>query len=173
MNEQQARKRARREREFYAHLASYLIVNTFLLTLNMVTWEGNLWFVFPLLGWGVGVASHAASVFGLPGRAHDWEDRRVRELMGAEGSADRLRSLVDEELDRRAPRTRDGGDPATEAARLRQRIEHLEAIVTSRDWDAVEGNAPPPTTERALTLPDESDEETPEQRAERLARRVR
>ncbi len=169
MDEGKARKQVRREREFYGHLASYLICNAFFVVLNLLTSPGAIWFVFPMLGWGIGLAAHAASVFGLPGRGRDWEARRVRDLMGAEASADSLRSLVDEEFARRAPpavaRT-----PEAEAARLRERIEHLEAIVTSRDWDMLDG-ASPATPTPAEHLPD--DPETAEVRAARLARRVR
>ena len=52
--------------------------------------------------------------------------------------------------------------------RLQRRIEHLEAIVTSRDWDLLEeGQA-----ETQLKLPDEGLAADDEQAA-RLARRVR
>ncbi len=169
MDEQQARRQARREREFYGHLASYLIINAFFVALNLLTSPGEIWFIFPMMGWGIGIAAHAASVFGFPGRRRDWEERRVKELMGEEGSAGRLRSLVDEEFARRTPRVGAGARSSDEAA-LRERIEYLEAIVTSRDWDVLEG--PPARRDRVIDMPEEPSE-TLEERAERLARRVR
>jgi hypothetical protein len=171
MTEEQARKQAKRERDFYGHLASYLICNAFFAALNLFTSPGEIWFIFPMLGWGIGLASHAVSVFGIPGRGGDWEARRVSELMGAEGSAARLRSLVDEELDRRAPARRPGTTgPEEEARRLKERVEHLEAIVTSRDWDSIAASGPlAGALDDEATPPNETDAE----RAARLARRVR
>jgi len=52
--------------------------------------------------------------------------------------------------------------------RLQRRIEHLEAIVTSRDWDLLEAGQAEPQ----LKLPDEGLAADDEQAA-RLARRVR
>jgi hypothetical protein len=53
--------RARQKKEFFEHLRSYLIVNFILLAINLVT--GGDWFIWPLLGWGIGVAFHAAGAF--------------------------------------------------------------------------------------------------------------
>ena len=120
MTEEQARTQAKRERGFYGHLASYLICNAFFVALNLFASPGEIWFIFPMLGWGVGLASHAVSVFGLPGRGAGWEEQRVRELMGEEGSTARLKSLLDEELGRRK-RAGSGAETQEEAARLRER----------------------------------------------------
>jgi hypothetical protein len=167
MNEEQARTQAKRERGFYGHLASYLICNAFFAALNLFASPSEIWFIFPMLAWGVGLASHAVSVFGLPGRGAGWEERRVRELMGAEGSTERLKSLLDEELGRRK-RAGSGPEAQSEAARLRERIEHLEAIVTSRDWDTLETS--PAVAPVPLPESEGSDAAT---EAARIARRVR
>lgn len=168
LTEEQARKRVEEERAFYGNLASYLVVNTFLVALNVAT-GGYFWAVWPLLGWGIGVVTHAVGVFGLPSRARGWEERRVRELTGEAASPQRLRALVDEALDeRRLPASRE----AASAEALQRRIEHLEAIVTSRDWDLIDAGrqpAPPPP----LDVLEPEGEEAPEARAARLARRVR
>ncbi|NNF58924.1 MAG: 2TM domain-containing protein [Rhodothermaceae bacterium] len=173
LTEEEARERIETEKEFYGHLAIYLVVNMMLMALNLLTSPRDIWFIFPLMGWGIGLVAHATSVFGLPGMGRAWEDRRARELTGQDTEAtslERLRILLDEELDERAVPS------ATEqqsAERLQRRIEHLEAIVTSRDWEAME--TPPPQAAPRLTLPDEGrdEEEAPEARAARLARRVR
>lgn len=48
--------------EFYEHLVSYLAVNAFLFFLDFR--DGRLtWFWYPLLGWGIGMAIHWASMF--------------------------------------------------------------------------------------------------------------
>ena len=50
-------------RSFYSHLASYLIVNGFLFALDIFK-DGRLsWAMYPLLGWGIGIAFHALSTF--------------------------------------------------------------------------------------------------------------
>lgn len=175
LTEAQARKQARKEKEFYGHLATYLVVNAIFLTMNLLSDPGNLWFFWPLLGWGIGIVSHATSVFGLPGLGQSWEERRIRELTGEateEATTARLRRLLDEEFDERALPA--ASEPHA-AERLQRRIEHIEAIVTSRDWDLMEqGPAAPSEAGPRLALPDEElgGEETHEARAARLARRV-
>jgi len=168
LTEKQARKQTKREKEFYVHLASYLVVNTMLIGLNLFTSPDYLWFVWSILGWGIGIASHAADVFGLPGLGRNWEKQRMRKLTGQdseEAISARLRTFLDEEMhDRHLP-------VATEkqtSDRLQRRIEHLEAIVTSRDWDLLDTDRAEPL----LKLPDE-DATTDDEQAARLARRVR
>ena len=79
---ERARKRVEDIKGFYTHLTVYVLVNLGLLTLNLLTSPNELWFYWPLLGWGIGVAAHAVSVFG-PGLmwGPEWEERKIRELM--------------------------------------------------------------------------------------------
>ncbi len=75
-----AKKRVKAKKAFYQHLMSFAIVNLFLLALNLLTSPGYLWFVFPLLGWGVGLAFHYVDVFGIPGfdiLSKEWEEREL------------------------------------------------------------------------------------------------
>lgn len=46
-------------RSFLAHLASYIIINVFLIFINLYTSPKTIWFIWPLLGWGIGLAFHA------------------------------------------------------------------------------------------------------------------
>lgn len=70
---------------FYGNLSSYILVNSGLIILNLVTSPTNLWFFYPLLGWGLGVALHAMSVFNyMPFLNRDWEENKIRELMNKE-----------------------------------------------------------------------------------------
>ncbi len=85
---QQRYKRAKERvdalRSFYIHLLTYLLVNTSLFVLNLLTRgrNGNWWFYWPLFGWGIGLASHAITVFGIFGLfGHGWEERKIREMM--------------------------------------------------------------------------------------------
>ena len=79
---EKAAKRAEELKEFYQHLVSYVVVNAFLVVVNLLTSPGYKWFVWPLLGWGIGVALHAAGVFGRTWFWGDeWQERKVKELM--------------------------------------------------------------------------------------------
>jgi hypothetical protein len=47
------------DRGFCIHLAVYAAVNILLLIINLTTNSSNLWFYWPLMGWGLGIAGHA------------------------------------------------------------------------------------------------------------------
>jgi hypothetical protein len=67
---------------FYIHLFAYIAVNIVLLAINLLTTPAVLWFQWPLLGWGIGVAVHAFLAYGRsPGPIAKWEDKKLRELM--------------------------------------------------------------------------------------------
>lgn len=46
------------KREFLSHLAAYVIVNVFLVVVNLLTSPGTIWFYWVLVGWGIGLAFH-------------------------------------------------------------------------------------------------------------------
>ena len=169
MTEQEAKKQVKKEKEFYGHLAAYLICNLAFVAMSLAT--GTYWFIFPLFFWGIGLGNHATQVFGLTGKGTDWEERRMRELLGQEETQAGLDALRDQL--RRLERGERATDRAeeTETAALRRRIENLEAIVTSRDWDLLDDEYRPP--QPALDLETLPEGKGTAQRAERLARRVR
>ena len=69
-------------RGFYIHLVVYVAVNTLLFLINMITSPDALWFIWPLMGWGLAVALQALSVFSNAGRlGSEWEERKIREIM--------------------------------------------------------------------------------------------
>lgn len=77
-----AQKKVEDIKGFYGNLFSYIVVNAGLAVLNLITSPGNLWFFYPMIGWGLGVAIHAISVFNLmPFFGSDWEERKIRELL--------------------------------------------------------------------------------------------
>jgi len=45
-------------RGFKIHLAAYLVTNAILIISNLVFTPDKLWFLWPVLGWGVGILSH-------------------------------------------------------------------------------------------------------------------
>lgn len=110
MNQEQARKHIKKLKEFYSHLATYVSVNTFLLILNLWTSPDFLWVLFPLGGWGIGLAIHAFEVFGTSG---NWEERKMQELTGWQDTQDELE-------------------------RLSERTENLVTILSSINWEKID-----------------------------------
>ncbi len=77
---QQAKKRVKKKKDFYQHLIAFVIVNSFLFFLNMVTTPFTWWFHYPLMGWGVGLAFHYVEAFGVPGfniLSREWEEKEL------------------------------------------------------------------------------------------------
>lgn len=79
---EQAKKRVQAIRGFYIHATVYVLVNAFLAILNYVTLPTVFWSIWPILGWGLGLAIHAITVFGFSGLwGPEWEERKIKELM--------------------------------------------------------------------------------------------
>ena len=110
MNEQQARKHIDNLKGYYAHLGAFIGTNLFLLAINLVNWGGELWVIYPLMGWGIGLAVHTVNVFFS---GSDWEDRKMQELTGW--------TTTREELERLSERTR-----------------NLITILSSVDWQKID-----------------------------------
>ncbi len=62
----------------------YVAVNSLLILIWAMTSGGYFWPVWPILGWGIGVAAHAASIFVGPREIS--EAQIDRELQGRLGS---------------------------------------------------------------------------------------
>lgn len=82
-----ARKKVEKLKGFYGHLTSYIIINVFILALigfNMDEGE-SFWQIehfFTAFFWGIGLAFHAAGVFGPDlFLGEKWEERKIREYM--------------------------------------------------------------------------------------------
>ncbi len=76
-----AREHVRAVRGFFIHLTIYLTVNAFLLALNLITSPHSLWFYWPLLGWGIGVAINGVVVLLDAPLGTRWEERKIHEYM--------------------------------------------------------------------------------------------
>jgi two-component system, LytTR family, sensor kinase len=75
---ERAQKRVKEIKSFYSNLISYCIIIPFLIIINLMTSPDNIWFYFPMLGWGIGVAAHGMSVFAI---GKSWEEKKIRELL--------------------------------------------------------------------------------------------
>ena len=58
-----AKKRVRQKRDFYNHLTVYIIVNFMLVIIWSFGSRGHPWFVWPMVGWGIGIIFHALDVY--------------------------------------------------------------------------------------------------------------
>jgi len=84
----QAKKIVKKKKEFYNHLAIYMVMFAFFFLINLATLDYNyieFWFFFPMLPWGIGLAIHYLTVFGIPGKekilSKEWEEREIQKEM--------------------------------------------------------------------------------------------
>jgi len=75
---ERAQKRVKEIKSFYSNLISYCIIIPFLIIINLMTSPNDIWFYFPMLGWGIGVAAHGMSVFAI---GKSWEEKKIREIL--------------------------------------------------------------------------------------------
>jgi len=80
-------RRADMKLAFRSHLMAYVLVNAALFAINLITSPEYFWAIWPMMGWGIGLAAHGMTVY-----------------MNGEGLRDRL---IEEELEK-LRRTRGG-----------------------------------------------------------------
>ena len=70
---------------FYTHFTMYIFINILLFTVNAVTSWGNWWFYWVTIFWGIGIAMHAASVWG-GGHflGQKWEEEKIQKILEKE-----------------------------------------------------------------------------------------
>ncbi len=77
-----AKKRVEKLKGFYIHFTIYLMMVPVFIYLNYISQTGFPWALFPIVGWGIGVTSHASETFNYnPFFGKNWEERKIRELM--------------------------------------------------------------------------------------------
>jgi len=60
--EQTAHQNAKLKVEFRIHLLTYIAVNTLLAIVNLTLTPENLWIIWPVLGWGIGLVIHGINI---------------------------------------------------------------------------------------------------------------
>lgn len=78
---ERAKERIEKLKGFYIHFAIYLLMIPVFIFLNVKSGDFP-WAIFPIGGWGFGVASHAMETFEYnPILGKNWEERKLKELM--------------------------------------------------------------------------------------------
>ncbi|MDR0227538.1 MAG: 2TM domain-containing protein [Flavobacteriaceae bacterium] len=78
----EAKKKVERIKKFYAHLTSYIMVNLFLIILNVMTNSHFMWSLIVVFSWGIGLAADYMKTYNYNlFLGKDWEDRKIREHM--------------------------------------------------------------------------------------------
>ena len=88
---QDAKKHVQKQKEFWVHLAVFVVVNAVLITLNLMKTPDKLWFHWVLMGWGAGLLLNGFQVFGN-GIAKNWEARKIQELVKQDEEEEASRS---------------------------------------------------------------------------------
>ena len=79
---EQALTRLRKKRDFRSHLLTYVSVNAVLVVIWAGTGADFFWPIFPILGWGIGVAANAWDVYGRKPFTEDEIRRETDRLRG-------------------------------------------------------------------------------------------
>lgn len=80
---QRARKRVEAKIGFYIHLTVYVGVNILLIIINLLTSPQYFWFIWPLIGWGIGLFFHGMATFIFSGgKFHEIKDRMIEKEIG-------------------------------------------------------------------------------------------
>ena len=66
-----AERRVRARIGFRYHAVAYVLVNSGLAAVNLMTSPQVLWFFWPVFGWGIGLAAHGLSVYGHDVAGHE------------------------------------------------------------------------------------------------------
>ena len=78
---QRAIKQLKKRRDFWAHLLVYVLVNTFIVVIWLVTTsDGFFWPIFPIAGWGIGVVMNAWDVRHSDEPSQDEIEKEMRRL---------------------------------------------------------------------------------------------
>ena len=85
----EAKKRVKELKDFYKNLLTYVGVNILLITINLITSPGRLWFYWVTIFWGIAILLHASRVFILKGKfwGKEWEEKKIKEIMEKESNS--------------------------------------------------------------------------------------
>ncbi len=78
----QAITQLKKKRDFSTHVFIYVAVNAMLIVIWAVTGAGVFWPIFPIVGWGIGVAANAWDVYRRKPITEDEIRRETERLQG-------------------------------------------------------------------------------------------
>ena len=76
--------RLRKKRDLQAHLLAYVLVNLLINAIWLLTGAHFYWPMFPLLGWGIGIAFHVWDVYQPETPSEERIRREMQRLNGTE-----------------------------------------------------------------------------------------
>ena len=77
-----ANKKVKAKKGFFVHFGVFCATVLFLFTINFLTSPKFWWFLFPTLGWGIGIVAHYIGVFGISDQSvEDWENKELEKEM--------------------------------------------------------------------------------------------
>ena len=77
-----ANKKVKAKKGFFVHFGVFCATVLFLFTINFLTSPKFWWFLFPTLGWGIGIIAHYIGVFGISDPSvEDWENKELEKEM--------------------------------------------------------------------------------------------
>jgi hypothetical protein len=79
---EQAIERLKKKRDFRTHVFMYVVVNAMLVGIWAIVGGGFFWPIFPILGWGIGVAANAWEVYGRRPISEEEIQREAERLKG-------------------------------------------------------------------------------------------
>lgn len=72
-------------KSFYQHLFSYIPTIAILVAINFLFTPDFFWVIFPIIGWGIGIISHAVQAFELFSLfSPEWEKKQIEKRLGRE-----------------------------------------------------------------------------------------
>ncbi len=119
-------------KRFYLHAAGFLATNLVFITINLAEPQAGPIAMLPLMAWTPILIVHARRVFGHKGaKTREWEERMLYELMHGEEMPEGPITMA-----QAMEKLKISAATEPDSARLQKRIEHLEAIITSEQWEA-------------------------------------
>ncbi len=83
----EAKKRVKALKDFYGHVVVYVVVNSGLFLINLITSPDVWWFYWPVIGWGIGLAIHGITVYtDQTVFGKEWEEKKIKEIMDKDKS---------------------------------------------------------------------------------------
>lgn len=83
IEEQRAMEYVQGLKDFYGHLATYIVVNIVLFAVNWFVTPSYFWVFWVVMGWGIGLTCHAVATFEVfKFFDAEWEKRQIEKRLG-------------------------------------------------------------------------------------------